>query len=300
MTLNPIRRITCSVSAFSLGLVITTTSYGTTHGEPNASEWFETKQNKVRLISATRGIGDNYNVQLGLQFKLKDNWKVYWRTPGDAGFPPRLDWGKSTNLKNIRFDWPAPTRFKVLGLQTTGYKKEVIFPIVATVQNPKQPLRLRAELNYLTCDDICIPYKTNLALNLSPNSSGSTRYFNLIHKYVSKVPGDGSSQGLTIERVETAGEFKTVGKNIRKGLIRMIINSTAPMINPDVFVEGPDLAFFSPPQFKLENGGKLAVVSIPVSEEEETRIHQSNLTFTIKDGDRAATQNHLRFIRKPC
>ena len=37
-------------------------------------------------------------VTLGLQFRLKEGWKIYWRTPGDAGFPPQLDFSDSSNL----------------------------------------------------------------------------------------------------------------------------------------------------------------------------------------------------------
>ncbi len=130
-------------------LCITAVLTGVTAAEAKvgASKWFETEQTKVRLLSATHGIGDTNQVLLGLQFKLKDDWKIYWRTPGDAGFPPSLDWGNSINLKNTKFLWPVPTRFQVLGLQTIGYKKEVIFPIIATVFDPKKPLLLNAELN---------------------------------------------------------------------------------------------------------------------------------------------------------
>ena len=29
--------------------------------------------------------------RLGLQFRLQPGWKIYWRSPGDAGLPPELD-----------------------------------------------------------------------------------------------------------------------------------------------------------------------------------------------------------------
>ena len=123
MTFNTIRytALTITVLSFYLGLAIC--NFGTAQTEVSASKWFENKQGKVRLISATRGVGNGKNIQIGLQFKLKDNWKIYWRTPGDAGYPPQLDWKNSSNLKQTLFTWPAPTRFQVLGFQTIGYKK---------------------------------------------------------------------------------------------------------------------------------------------------------------------------------
>ena len=256
--------------------------------EEGASPWIKTKQTEVRLISATQGIGDSKTIQLGLQFKLKDNWKVYWRTPGDAGFPPRMVWDDSQNLAGTKQYWPAPTRFEVLGFQTMGYKKEVVFPISATVTDPNQPLKLRAKLNYLTCDDVCIPYKADISLDLAAGNNTATENFHLINKYVSKVPGDGSTHGLKIEKVETAGEFKTVKKDVRKGFIRIVAASTVPFNKPDVFVEGPELTFFSPPQVTLSDGGKKAIIKIPASEEEDAKLLQASLRLTLRDGERSA------------
>ena len=220
-------------------------------------------------------------------------WKIYWRTPGDAGYPPQLDWKNSSNLKQTLFTWPTPTRFQVLGFQTIGYKKEVVFPIVATVNNPKKSVQLKLALNYLTCDDICIPIKTNLALDLPSDNGTATKYMDLIRDFVSRVPHKGSNDSLKILQVETAGEFKTIDKNGRKGFIRLVIESALPLTNPDVFVEGPELAIFSRPQINMGDDGKKAVMSIPVSEEGDTKIEHTALRFTITDGQRSIVENHL-------
>jgi len=256
--------------------------------EKAETPWVETPQTAVRLISATEGVGEHAAVQLGLHFKLKDNWKIYWRNPGDAGFPPRLNWEGSENLDTTDFRWPVPSRFKVLGFQSLGYKKEVVFPIKATVKNAKDPLKLTAKLDYLACDDVCIPYKANLALTLPAGSDAATDNFQLISKYDNQVPGDGAAHGITIEKVETAGAFKTIDKDVREGAIRVVAASAVPFSSPDVFVEGPELTFFSQPQVDLQDGGKKALITIPASEEEKAKILQASLTLTLKDGERSA------------
>src|SRR5208282_4279036 len=53
-----------------------------------ASPWFSTDQGRVRLIAASPAVGGGESVQLGLQFELQPHWKIYWRSPGDAGYPP--------------------------------------------------------------------------------------------------------------------------------------------------------------------------------------------------------------------
>ncbi|HZT50629.1 MAG TPA: protein-disulfide reductase DsbD domain-containing protein, partial [Stellaceae bacterium] len=79
--------------------------------EPAASPWFTTEQGEVRLIAAQGFVGEDAAIELGLEFRLKPHWKIYWRSPGDAGYPPRLDWSGSKNLAAAELAWPAPQRF---------------------------------------------------------------------------------------------------------------------------------------------------------------------------------------------
>jgi len=66
---------------------------------PGESNWQKTEQTEVQLIAATNSTGTNGTIHLGIHFNLKPEWKIYWRSPGDAGFPPKLKWDGSTNLK---------------------------------------------------------------------------------------------------------------------------------------------------------------------------------------------------------
>ncbi|HMA51720.1 MAG TPA: protein-disulfide reductase DsbD domain-containing protein, partial [Magnetospirillaceae bacterium] len=124
--------------------------------EPAASNWSTTEQGRVRLVSAVSATGESGAVQLGLEFELQPDWKIYWRSPGDAGYPPAIDWKGSDNLADTVMSWPAPHRFSISGLETMGYKNHVILPLVARVNDPAQPLILRASVDYLTCAVVCV------------------------------------------------------------------------------------------------------------------------------------------------
>ena len=52
--------------------------------------WLESEYAKVRLISSTQATGNLEQIPAALEFQLKPDWKVYWRSPGDAGLPPIL------------------------------------------------------------------------------------------------------------------------------------------------------------------------------------------------------------------
>ena len=40
-----------------------------------------------------------------------------------------------------------------------------------TVKDPGKPLSLQVKVNYLTCDDVCIPYSATLTLDLPPGAA---------------------------------------------------------------------------------------------------------------------------------
>jgi hypothetical protein len=35
-------------------------------------------------------------------------WHAYWRSPGDAGIPPSIEWAGPTNLAHAEIAWPVP------------------------------------------------------------------------------------------------------------------------------------------------------------------------------------------------
>lgn len=258
---------------------------------PDASAWVTTPQTQVRLIAAQNGLASDGFVRLGLQFKLKEGWKIYWRRPGDAGFPPRLDWAESENFKSADFAWPAPVRFQVLGLQTMGYAEEVVFPIAVAATDPTQPLKARIRLDYLTCDDVCIPYFAQLSLDLAPGANRNTEHARIVSAFAARVPGDGSADGLRIDKIETAGAFRRLDASARAGTVRVHATSAAPFTRPDVFIEGPDLTFFGAPDTRFSDGGKRVVLSVPVTLEEHASLDDATVRLTLVDGMRSAERN---------
>jgi suppressor for copper-sensitivity B len=246
-----------------------------------ASAWFETEQGRVRLIAAAPQIGTAATLRLGLEFRLAPGWKIYWRAPGDAGLPPRLNWTGSRNLAAAEIAWPAPRRFSAYGLETIGYEDAVVLPIAARLEQPGTPLSLRAAFEYLTCKDICIPYEGVLSLDLpagaAPASAGG--YADLIERYAREVPGDGTASGiaLTASRV-LPGKSPT---------LELSLASEAPLIAPDAFVEAPPGLAFGAPRVQRAADGRSAILDIPVSETMARSLEGQSLRVTIIDGARS-------------
>jgi suppressor for copper-sensitivity B len=210
--------------------------------EDGASDWFVTDQGRVRLVAAAPAVGDAATVTLGLEFRLAPHWKIYWRSPGDAGYPPRLDWTGSTNLAEASVAWPAPRRFSVSGLETMGYSDAVVLPITVRLDHPGSPVDLRAALSYLTCAEICVPYDTvlTLALPVQAGSAQSSGFAALIARYAARVPGDGAASGLALHAANLV-----LGD---KPMLELRIESMAPLAAPDAYVEGAAGVSFGAPQ----------------------------------------------------
>lgn len=92
-----------------------------------------------------------------LRLTLKDGWKTYWRSPGDAGIPPQFNWRGSRNIGEMSMTWPAPEIFSTSGYQTIGYHDQLVLPIEITPENPNRPVRVKGRMELGICKDVCVP-----------------------------------------------------------------------------------------------------------------------------------------------
>ena len=140
----------------------------------------------LELISSVNSIPKENNLHLGLYFKLDPGWKIYWKYPGKAGYPPDIDWVKSKNIKDLEILWPKPEEFEILGMKSLGYSKEVILPIKLIIENNNEKLLANFDVDYLTCKKICIPFNDNLILNIPTGDGQVSEYGKVINQYIDK------------------------------------------------------------------------------------------------------------------
>src|SRR5260221_6160480 len=82
-----------------------------------ATGWIGDKHAAARLITAVEATGSSRRLDAGLQIRLAPDWHAYWRSPGDAGIPPSIDWAGSINVAAATIAWPAPKRYSLFGLE---------------------------------------------------------------------------------------------------------------------------------------------------------------------------------------
>ena len=128
----------------------------------DASPWIKDTYSAVRLIAGSR----SGNVLLGgIGFQLQPGWKTYWRTPGDSGVPPRIDFSKSENVESVTILWPVPAKFPDgAGGTSFGYQKQVLLPLRIVTKSADKPVTLRASINYAVCEKLCLPVEAEAEL----------------------------------------------------------------------------------------------------------------------------------------
>ncbi|MFP5512713.1 MAG: protein-disulfide reductase DsbD family protein [Alphaproteobacteria bacterium] len=234
----------------------------------------------TQILSPVNATGDLETVPAGLRILLEDGWKTYWRSPGDAGIPPQMDWTGSTNVASVEVHWPAPHRFSTLGIETLGYKGEVVLPLEVKPERPGDPISLRGKVDLLVCSDICVPAAHQVRLDLPAGAAApDADAGNLIARFDAQVPGDRSASELAVERVWADAAQKTLAVRVA--------SVTVPLTEPDAFIEGGDWAF-GKPDVVFEDGGQAAVLTLPIAAgPDPVTLPGKPLTVTVVDGGRA-------------
>jgi suppressor for copper-sensitivity B len=247
-----------------------------------ATPWVGDAHAAARLITAATATGSAATVEAGLEIRLAPGWHGYWRSPGDAGIPPSVDFAGSTNLAHAEIAWPAPTRFSAQGLETAGYEQDVVLPIALTLALPGRPLELRAAVDYAACAEICVPYRAKLDLILPGGPAASSPEAPFIAAARGRVPTDFAKAGLALLSV-------TIGDAGREVALTVSLRADGrPLQSPDLFVEG--LASGSPgrPEVALSDSGHRARLSVPLHGTDKASVVGRKLTLTLVDDTRAA------------
>jgi len=171
-------------------------------------------------------------LRAGVEIKLKQGWKTYWRYPGDSGVPPAWDFSKSDNVKAVTVLYPAPERFADgAGGSSIGYKGDVIFPVHVVPQDAAKPATLRLKLDYAACEKLCMPAEAQLELALT-GVEGTNE--DAVGRAEARVPKPAQVGDAGVPAIRAVHREATGGKS------RIVVDVAAPTDEtPTLFAEGP-------------------------------------------------------------
>lgn len=273
--------------------------------------WAEGQRSAVRLVAApqTPNEAARGELSLGLDFRMEPGWKLYWRSPGDAGLPPAID-GASPSIADgqiaaTQIHWPLPGRFTAFEtIHTYAYADHVLLPVTAqlapeaasppgSVTGPirLKPVRLkpvRLKVDYQVCEALCIPVTADLALDVpagpaDPLDRTAAEAEAAIAAARAAVPAVVSDPAAAPFAAVSAGWIAAEGD----GPARLVVEakSDAPF-GPaaDVFIEGPDGFAFSPPDARrLDDGRRIRFVADVAPPTADARLLGEAVRLTLVD-----------------
>lgn len=238
----------------------------------SASDWTKTPGGNVRLI-VDAPTQPSTEIRAALQINLDPGWKTYWREPGDAGVPPELDLGESTNIKSYSIAFPTPHRFEDGGTHWAGYKKPVVLPVTLTPIDPTKPVHVKGHAFLGICETICIPVTAQFDISVHGTSSDP----------LTKALVDNAFSQLPQQASENFGAVSAVRKDDR---VRITVNVPDENPEPDVFVAGNGGVTFGMSKLKSREA-RSAVFSAPIvagKDKKPVLLH-----YTLVQGDKAVS-----------
>ncbi|ELX8380849.1 protein-disulfide reductase DsbD family protein [Providencia vermicola] len=232
--------------------------------------WLTDKHNdhaKVRFLSASQKDG---KVALLLDVQLQDGWKTYWRSPGEGGIAPEINW--QSPIKNMEWQWPAPGRFDVAGISTQGYMGDVVFPIIVDVDEKLN--KLSGVLTLSTCSNVCILTDYPFELDLTePAPSNFEWAFN---QAMGSVP---PSKGLVKD--------PTVGFTGDKLVIELQKASGEPWRhNAGIFTDTPEGTTLGVPKVSVADGKLTAMIDVSDDwGDKAPDLTGKNISFVVTEGE---------------
>lgn len=205
-------------------------------------QWVELPNAKARLIAT--GDPMSGRILAGLEIQLDENWKTYWRFPGDSGIPPTFDWSSAQNVAATHLLFPAPQRFADEYGQSVGYKHQVVFPIQIELENIGRPTHLNLDIMLGICREVCIPVMEQFSLKLPPVFLATEAAKSILDAATASVP----TQASEAQRPEIEIETRTGNTPL------LTISVSSDLHISDVFVEGPETWFLTLPEKVSEPG----------------------------------------------
>lgn len=235
---------------FYLTIALLTTLFGITFSSiaaatpQHSTGWVTNPQHppvEVRLMLTGQQDPAKHTVQGLLEVKLDTDWKTYWRSPGEGGVAPSINWETSSNISHVDWQWPLPKRYEFLGVETLGYKHDVIFPLSIHVKDMTKPVFLSGKLTMSSCTSICVLTDYELSFDFIPSKLlPSTEAMFLYNKGESQVP-----------KTSPAVTLKAVSYNKAEKKVTVVATNSTGWQQPDVIIDGDtqavkDTSFLKP------------------------------------------------------
>ena len=132
---------------------------------------------EVTLMANVKSIKPGVPFTVGVLMKMERGWHTYWKNSGEAGLPTQVGWTLPPGFVPGAIAWPVPEKHVEAGdVLTYGYSDETMLMVPCDVPAGAVPgtrVTLRAKVEWLECENICVPGSAEVELTLPVVASGA-------------------------------------------------------------------------------------------------------------------------------
>ncbi|MDE3066181.1 MAG: thioredoxin family protein [Verrucomicrobiota bacterium] len=146
---------------------------------------------QARLILSADTPKPGGTVWAGVELRMEPGWHTYWKNPGAAGMATKIEWQLPPGISAGPIEWPLPEKLPPAEVTTYGYDNEVVLLAPLKLADDLKPglLKLKANVSWLECKDVCIPAGTNVQSTLNiGNETRPSADAALLRLWQTKIP----------------------------------------------------------------------------------------------------------------
>jgi thiol:disulfide interchange protein DsbD len=155
---------------------------------------------KAELLADVSAIQPGQPFHVGVLLKIKPQWHVYWKNPGESGVATILDLKLPEGFKASPVQYPVPRQHEDPGgIKFNGYDDEVMLIQQITPPtnlNPGTSVKIQGKSTWLVCAKTCIPGSAELSLEFSVADRSAPANADQFSKWLERLPKE---SGLAVK-----------------------------------------------------------------------------------------------------
>lgn len=176
-----------------------------------------TPQVQAQLVASVARVQPGIEIYVGLNQKIIPHWHTYWVNPGDSGNATTIEWTLPEGATASEIIWPAPSRFSMGPITNYAYENDVTLLTKINIPadaKPGEQFTLQALVDWLVCEEECIPQQVELALGLpivaagEPVGAGDPRIDDALARLPVASPWDIRAVQTAIDPETNQGELR--------------------------------------------------------------------------------------------
>lgn len=161
-----------------MAVPLSTTAQPAGAASPSAAETTAREHARPRLVSEWSGLVPGTTAMLAVSFDIDPRWHLYWKGVSETGMPVRMQIKAPQGFEVGPIGWPAPRRYlPAEGILDHIHEEQLtlLIPIsVPPTATPGQSVRFEADLEWLVCNESCIPGSGKVSLDLPVLEAGKS------------------------------------------------------------------------------------------------------------------------------